>query len=301
MDFENRKILVKKSRINKNKIVKNILYIIFFIIMALLAKNYIFKQKINSEIVYVFDKSNNNVIFEKNKNKKISPASLSKLFLTDYIIENYNLDTVISPSDGILEYVPKNSSLANIEYKEYTLRNLVAGLLVPSGNDAAYVLADFCGKNLDKSLRDIKTRLDLFQEKFNIFLRDRGYENTKIYNPSGFDYESYTTCEDLNNVVNNIIQYKFIREVISSYEYIASLPDDTDIAWINTNKFLDPNFKYFSKKIKGTKTGSLDGINNLILLYNKGDREYIIHILGSKTDKQRYEEANEIIKRIIEK
>ncbi|MFM1575979.1 peptidase S11, partial [Helcococcus ovis] len=164
-----------------------------------------------------------------------------------------------------------------------------------------YVLADFCGKNLDKSLRDIKTRLDLFQEKFNIFLRDRGYENTKIYNPSGFDYESYTTCEDLNNVVNNIIQYKFIREVISSYEYIASLPDDTDIAWINTNKFLDPNFKYFSKKIKGIKTGSLDGINNLILLYNKGDREYIIHILGSKTDKQRYEEANEIIKRIIEK
>ncbi|MFM1524366.1 MULTISPECIES: D-alanyl-D-alanine carboxypeptidase family protein [Helcococcus] len=301
MDFNSRKILVKKSRLNKNKIVKNILYILFIIFILLIAKNYIFKSKMKSEIIYVFDKTNNNVIFEKNKNKKISPASLSKLFLIDYVIENYNLDTIIYPSDGILEYVPKNSSLANIEYKEYTLRNLVAGLLVPSGNDAAYVLADFCGKNLDKSLIDIKTRLDLFQEKFNIFLRNRGYKNTKIYNPSGFDYESYTTSEDLNKVVKNIIQYKFIRDVISTYEYQSVLPDNTKHIWINTNKFLDPNFKHFNENVKGIKTGSLDGINNLILLYYKGNTEYIIHVLGSKTDEQRYEDANEIIKRIIEK
>ncbi|MFM1581763.1 serine hydrolase [Helcococcus bovis] len=301
MDFNSRKILVKKSRLNKNKIVKNILYILFIIFILLIAKNYIFKSKMKSEIIYVFDKTNNNVIFEKNKNKKISPASLSKLFLIDYVIENYNLDTVIYPSDGILEYVPKNSSLANIEYKEYTLRNLVAGLLVPSGNDAAYVLADFCGKNLDKSLIDIKTTLDLFQEKFNIFLRNRGYKNTKIYNPSGFDYESYTTSEDLNKVVKNIIQYKFIRDVISTYEYQSVLSDNTKHIWINTNKFLDPNFKYFNENVKGIKTGSLDGINNLILLYYKGNTEYIIHVLGSKTDEQRYEDANEIIKRIIEK
>lgn len=75
-----------------------------------------------------------------------SVASLSKLFAIDYAMTKVKLDDKVEISDELLSLVPEGSSLANLRSGEYTAKQIIQAMLVPSGNDAAYALAYNIGK-----------------------------------------------------------------------------------------------------------------------------------------------------------
>ena len=73
-------------------------------------------------------------------------------------------------------------------------------MLVPSGSNAAYVVADYCGGILAPQAAPGQARVDLYGG-IKCAFADGGYEDTVLYDPSGFDMEARTTVLDLNAVV----------------------------------------------------------------------------------------------------
>lgn len=138
-----------------------------------------------------------------------------------------------------------------------------------SGNDAAYVVADYCGGIISKEAKNSKERINVFMNKLNEYLKEEGYNDTKLYDPSGYDQKAQTTVSDLSKVVKKLLKYQWFRDIVSKTSYTAILPDKSKQTWKNTNVFLDPTSKYYNENVLGVKTGSLSNDYNLIVLYKK--------------------------------
>lgn len=192
------------------------------------------------------------------------------------------------------------SSVANIQEKDYFLHNLFAAMLVPSGNDAAYVVADYCGGILSSQANSSEERVRIFMEKLNGYLQENGYKNTVLYDPSGFDMSALTTVLDIKAVVDRLLEKDWFRDIISQHSYTATLPDTSTQTWKNTNTFLDPESDYYNKNVIGVKTGSLSDDYNLVVLYQQHGKEFLICSLGSQSNSSRYDDVTYIIKTIDE-
>ena len=199
-----------------------------------------------------------------------------------------------------IQLTKPGSSVANIDAKKYFLHNLFAAMLVPSGNDAAYVVADYCGSILSPQAKNSQERINVFMEHLNNYLQNQGYENTILYDPSGYDVNALTTVSDLKSVSTHLLEKQWFRDIVSKSNYTATLPDGSTQTWRNTNTFLDQTSEYYNENVKGIKTGSLSNDYNLVVLYQQHGKEFLICSLGSQSDSSRYDDVNYILKTIDE-
>lgn len=248
----------------------------------------------------VVNLSDGDIFISKKANEQRLPASLAKLFVIEYASTIANLDDIVSVSTEALAMTKAGSSVANIQEKDYFLHNLFAAMLVPSGNDAAYVVADYCGGILSSQANSSEERVRIFMEKLNGYLQENGYKNTVLYDPSGFDMSALTTVLDIKAVVDRLLEKDWFRDIISQHSYTATLPDTSTQTWKNTNTFLDPESDYYNKNVIGVKTGSLSDDYNLVVLYQQHGKEFLICSLGSQSNSSRYDDVTYIIKTIDE-
>ena len=252
----------------------------------------------NAKALVLVDLSNDENFISKNLNEQLVPASLAKLFVIEYATILTDLDDIVYADSEAIALTKYGSSVANIKEKNYYLHNLFAAMLVPSGNDAAYVVADYCGGILSSKAKTSKERVDIFMENLNKYLKEQGYKDTILYDPSGFDTEARTTVLDLKEVVKKLLEYKWFRDIVSQISYTATLPDGSTQTWRNTNTFLDSTSEYYNENVIGVKTGSLSNDYNLVVLYKMHNKEFLICSLGSQSDYSRYDDVNHIIKTI---
>lgn len=246
----------------------------------------------------VVDRDTDDIFISKKEKEKELPASLSKLFVIDYASHILDLDEKIKVKNDVLELAKKGSSLANLSTKTYSVHNIYAAMLVPSGNDAAYVLANYIGGKLNKKAKTKEARIDVFIKSLNNYLQKNGYKDTVINEPSGFDLDSTTTVLDLKKCVDILLKHDWFREIVSKSLYTAELPDGTFQTWKNTNVFLDKSSKHYNHGVIGIKTGSLNKEYNMVVLYKKNNREFLICSLGSTTNDLRYEDVEYVIESI---
>lgn len=223
----------------------------------------------NAKSLILVDRSNNDFFISKKENEQQLPASLAKLFVIEYAATIADLDSIVPASYEAISLTKPGSSVAGIEAKDYFLHNLFAAMLVPSGNDAAYVVADYCGGILSPQTAAVQDRINIFMDSLNVHLQEKGYTNTVLYDPSGYDMDALTTVLDLNSVVNQLLEFQWFRDIISQSSYTATLPDGSTQSWKNTNTFLDPTSDYYNENVIGVKTGSLSDDYNLVVLYRK--------------------------------
>ena len=254
----------------------------------------------NAKSLILVDRSNNEIFISKNENEQQLPASLAKLFVIEYAATIADLDSIVPASYEAISLTKPGSSVADIKTKDYFLHDLFAAMLVPSGNDAAYVVADYCGGILSPQAARGQERVNVFMDNLNIHLQEKGYSNTILYDPSGYDMDAITNVLDLNAVVNQLLKYQWFRDIVSQSSYMATLPDGSTQTWKNTNTFLDPNSEYYNENVIGVKTGSLSDDYNLVVLYKKYDKEFLICSLGSQSDSSRYDDVTYILHTIDE-
>lgn len=252
----------------------------------------------NAKSLVMVDLKYDDDFVSKNVREKQLPASLAKLFVIEYARTLANLDDIVEPNIEAISMIKEGSSVANIATKKYYLKDLFAAMLVPSGNDAAYAVADYCGGKLASNVNSSKERINIFMEALNRYMKEQGYKDTVINDPSGYDIEAYTTVLDLKAVCKNLIKLSWFKEIVSQTTYTATLLDGTSQTWKNTNKFLDPKFDYYNKDILGIKTGSLADDYNLVVLYNQYGRDFLICSLGSQSNSSRYDDVNYILQTI---
>lgn len=246
------------------------------------------------------DRSNGEIYLSKKEEEPLLPASLAKLFVIEYAATLADLDAIVPARPEAIAMTPPGSSVAAIQAKNYYLRNLIAAMLVPSGNDAAYVVADYCGGLLSPQTEDTAQRIDLFMDNLNGYLSEQGYDNTVLYDPSGFDENARTTALDLKSVTDQLLKYSWFRDMVSQSVYTATLPDGSIHTWENTNLLLDPDSKYYHENVTGIKTGSLSQDYNLLALYQMYGKEFFICCLGASSDTARYDAVTNLIRVIDE-
>lgn len=293
-------ILLGTFGLFKNKILESRLYKSLYDKVDFIVNSKDVKVPEDALAFSVYDLDDGKYLFYEGGKQLPSVASLAKLFAIDYAMTKVKLDDKVEISDELISLVPEGSSLADLRSGEYTVKQIIQAMLVPSGNDAAYALTYNTGK---KELGDgysTKEYVEYFVKNLKDYLQKEGYTNTDLFDPSGFSTQAYTDLDDINRVALKLLAYDFVKECVGESSFTIHTIQG-DFTWKNTNEFLDRGSLYYNKYIKGLKTGTMAESYNLLALYEKECKRYLITCLAAKSDKDRYQAVQAAINTIIEK
>ena len=252
---------------------KRFLLLFVFTFLLLISKSYAIDVYSNSAIL--IDGKTGEVLFEKNSNQKVYPASTTKI-LTAYIAlsQGYTMKEQIIPSRTAVMSVPKGSSLAYFSENEIlNLEQVLYGLMLPSGNDAANILAE----HISGSVSD-------FADLMNSTAKDLGATNSNFVNANGLHNDNhYTTAADLAKIACACMKIEKFREIVSQakYDMPATNISKTSRTFLNTNKLLLSGGEYFYQYATGIKTGFTTQAGNcLVASASKDGLDLISVVLG---------------------
>lgn len=243
--------------------------------------------ELNSQAVQLINLDTGTVVFEKNSDKRMEPASVTKI-MTFIVAAEHIPDlegTKITVEKRVVDLLlGTGSSLSGIlEGEELTALQLLNCLMVPSGNDAAMVLADYVGGG------DVQKFVDMMNEK----AKELGCTDTNFMNPHGLhDENHYTTCQDLYLITKYAMELPRFMEICSQTRYTlpATNKSAKERTLTTTNYLIDQYLggeTYFYKYAKGIKTGSHDEAGYcLVSTAIRDGYSYMCIALGSpKVDK----------------
>ena len=251
--------------------------------------------------VFVFDMKTGEIIYTKGKESVLYPASTTKLLTALAAMSVLDLSEVVTPTDE-LELLSENSSIAYVKkHHSLTVEMLIEGMMLPSGNDAAYALAAAAGRRIaDDDTISGKEATERFVKYMNEYAKELGMIGSSFTVPDGFaGKETYSTVEDMLILAKAAAE----NEIIAKY---AAMAEDSVVyasghlnTWKNTNELLDEESKYYSPYAVGLKTGTSELGKSLIVRVSDGDRDYLIGIFSASTDSKRYDSALKIIDKLI--
>ena len=239
--------------------------------------------EINSRSSVVIDRNTNTILYGKNENTKRKMASTTKIMTAIIIIENCNLDETIEISKKAAG--TGGSRLGLKTGDKITIRDLLYGLMLRSGNDAAVALAEHTSGNVEN-----------FAELMNQKSVNLGLTNTHFETPHGLDSdEHYTTAYELAILSNYALNNKIFAQIVGTKSYTVTI-NGYPKQLSNTNELLG-NFN----GIYGIKTGFTNGANRcLVTACKRGNMDIICVVLGADTKKFRTQDSIKLINYIFD-
>ncbi len=229
-----------------------------------------------AESAAVFSLNEGEVTFAKNIYARRYPASTTKI-LTAYLALKYgDLDQVVTVSSTAMAEIDWESSVCNLEVgDQLTLRDLLYGLMLSSGNDAANVIAETIGGSIEE-----------FVALMNREAEALGATQSHFTNPHGLPNDDhYTTAYDLYLIFSEAIKDERFVDIISTSTYDVSYRnadgDTIEQEWVNSNGYLSGSYAVpDGVTVVGGKTGTTDSAGSCLVLYSKNESgEPIISIV----------------------
>ncbi|MEU5366252.1 D-alanyl-D-alanine carboxypeptidase [Streptomyces sp. NPDC005925] len=245
---------------------------------------------------YAMDNSNAKTLYSKAADTRRSTGSTTKIMTAKVVLAqpNLNLDTKVTIQMAYSDYiVSKNASSAHlIVGDKVTVRQLLYGLMLPSGCDAAYALADKFGSGTTRS-----ARVKSFIGKMNSAAKSLGLTNTHFDSFDGIGNGSnYSTPRDLTKLAGSAMKSSTFRTIVKTRSYTAKTTTKsgstrTMAPWNNTNTLLGS----YSGTI-GVKTGS-GSVSKYCLVFaaTRNGRTVIGTVLASSSSAQRAKDATKIL------
>lgn len=246
--------------------------------------------------IILYDISAQTTLYSKNGDQVCAPASLTKLMTAIVALENASTDEVLTAGNELYLLDPESSRAGIYIGHKMTLEQALQGLLLKSGNDAAYVIAAQIGHKMDESLTG-QDAIDLFCRKMTEKAKELGCQNTIFLNPDGIDKDGHqTTANDLLKIALYALKHPLIAETVATEKVTTTFASGQTKAWSNSNKLLQADSKYAYEGTCGMKTGTTDAAGNcLISCVTRDGRTVMCVLLGAKTDALRYEETIELL------
>ena len=202
---------------------------------------------INAESALLIDNKTNKVLYSKDMNRKMFPASTTKILTAILVLENHSLDEKVTASYNDVMTIPSGYSTASIQIDEVlTVEQLLELLLVHSANDAANVLAEYTGGSIDSFVAMMNTKIN-----------ELGLSDTHFTNPYGLqDNNHYTTAHDLAIIMQYCLKNDDFRKIAGQASCaIPSTNKSEPRKYSSTNELLIAgNSNYYPNLIAG-KTG----------------------------------------------
>lgn len=239
-------------------------------------------ERLDADMLYAtsavaVDVASGRVLFSKEADRRIYPASTTKVMTAILALENLDLDQTVTVSKNVMV---GESSIYLEEGESLTVRDLMYGLLLKSGNDAGVALAEA-----------VAGSVDAFADMMNAKAEELGCTNTHFTTPHGLpDPNHYTTAEDYYKVFMEAIKNETFLEIIQtpSFTIHATRPDGTvrTYAIENGNRMLpgtDDEFSY--AYMIGGKTGFTNAAQSaFVSLSEKDGMKVVTVVFGSTTE-----------------
>ncbi|MBR1454351.1 MAG: D-alanyl-D-alanine carboxypeptidase, partial [Lachnospiraceae bacterium] len=244
------------------------------------------EDEITANAAIVLDANSSFVLYEKNADTKLYPASLTKIMTFAIVMEKTggNLDDMVNFSyNAVTKDLDRESATIGASAgDQLSVKDCLYSLLLPSANDVANALAE----HIAGSVKDFALLMNERAESI-------GCTNTNFVNPSGLhDDNQWTTANDMAKIIQYAMSYPMFSQISSSVSYRHAPirryknPDNSNNLVLNTNSIMVPGSGYYYNGITSGKTGhtSLAGYN-LAASARKHDMDLICVLLGCKSEK----------------
>lgn len=261
------------------------------------------ERKLTAKQYFVFDVSSDAFLKVSGKlDERIYPASITKLFTCYVAMQYLEPDTVLTVGDE-MDKVALGSSVARlVKGDQLTVAQLTEGMLLPSGNDAAYVLAVNAGRViLGDPKASVEEAVSTFMKTMNAQAKAVGMTGTNFSNPDGIHRSKhYTTFADLALLgkmsLNNPTIMKMAKVAEDQVEFVYTAPrpnekPDTPAPghWKNTNYLVVPESPYYCPYATGLKTGKTPAAGNCLLTsFDYKGRILLIGVFGCPENEDRF-------------
>ena len=214
--------------------------------------------------------------------EKLYPASITKLLSVHVLLKFMEPSETVVVGDAMTLVQPDSSVAGLKEGDTLTVEQLIAAMMLPSGNDAAQVAAVAAGRKIakDQTLAAADA-MQVFVKEMNAAAKDLGMKNSHFENPDGFHHENhYTTMGDLVTLCQKVLSNQTVLKYTSRASDAVILPDRT-LQWNNTNMLLHTNSETYLPNTIGLKTGYTDAAGGcLITAFFMEDRLVLIGVFG---------------------
>ncbi len=255
--------------------------------------------QMEAEGIFVYDCAAGELLYcSTEPDQALYPASVTKLFTAWVALQYLSAEDVITVGDELELVLPGSSTAFLSKGNRLKAAMLVEAMLLPSGNDAAYVLAAAAGRVIAGDLRLSGAKaVTVFVEEMNRQAAHLGARHTGFSNPDGYHRENHvSTPEDLALLGSVALE----EPMIAAY---SSLPADAvcfvsgeTITWYNTNRLVSPEDAYYTPSIAGGKTGYTSQAGYCLLArFDREDRKLMIGVFGTKNRADRYLYARELL------
>lgn len=236
------------------------------------------KPIIYAKSAILYDKKYKRVLFEKNSSEQVPNASTTKILTAIVAYENGNVDDMVTVSKNAA-----NTGGSKVKFKEndkITLNDLLYGLLLRSGNDAAVAIAEYIGG-------DTETFCHMLNEK----AKELGAMNTNFTSPHGLDEDNhYSTAYDLAIMADYALSIPYIANIVKCKTALIRI-NGIERGIANTNEMLS-----YYNGADGVKTGYTgDAGRCLVTSATRDGRQLISVVLGCNTKKQRTTESIKLL------
>ncbi len=258
------------------KIFKKLIFLVLSIIMF--SSSYIVLANdnidINASAALLIDNRTNKILYSKNENEKLFPASTTKIITAILVIENYSLDEKVTASSDAIMNIPQGYATANIQVgEELTIKQLLDMLLVHSANDAANVLAEYAGGSISSFVAMMNTKIN-----------ELGLTSTHFTNPYGLqDDNHFSTAHDLAVIMQYCLKNNTFKQL--SGQASCAIPATNKSAprkYASTNELLIAGNINYSPYVISGKTGFTSKAGGcLVSMAYHNDLELISVILNS--------------------
>ena len=235
-------------------------------------------SSINSRSCIIYDRNSHMVLYGKNETKQVKMASTTKIMTSLIIIEKCNLSETIEISKKAAG--TGGSRLGLKAGDKITIKDLLYGLMLCSGNDAAVALAEYAGGDIQS-----------FAELMNNKAHELGLTNTHYESPHGLDSDGhYTTAYELAVLTDYALKNETFASIVGTKNYTVTIngyPKNLS----NTNELLG-----YLNGVYGVKTGFTNGANRcLVTACKRNDMDIICVVLGADTKKFRTQDSIKLI------
>jgi D-alanyl-D-alanine carboxypeptidase (penicillin-binding protein 5/6) len=237
----------------------------------------------NAEGAGVFNLSTKEVVYSQNLFEKLYPASTTKILTAYIIIKNCDLSDKVTVGKEALEGLSNTSKCGLAAGDELTVEQLLYGLMLVSGNDAANVLAEYYAGSIDA-----------FVEQMNQEALALGATGSHFANANGLpDDDHYTTVYDMYLIFQAALKQQTFVDLIHTDSYDASYTNAggkaVDVTWKNTNYYLSGDAEAPKGiTVVGGKTGTTTAAGYCLVLYSTNSKgEDIVSIVfkaGNRTN-----------------
>lgn len=249
---------------------------------------------ISSKYAVVYDVTTNTILYAKNAEEKCYPASTTKL-LTAALALDYADENFVFTAGDELDFVNPGSSLAYLNKgSQLSTEMMIDALMLPSGNDAAYVTAANIGRVIaDNPNMSDEGAVKEFVTMMNRKAKRIGAENTHFANPDGFhDDDHYTTAMDMLKIALYAKDCDMIAESVQKVDLEQTFLSGEVIYWKNSNVMINPYSQFYYCYSKGMKTGMTDEAGYCVVeLAERYDHQIIAVVMGGENAAARWNDT----------